>query len=752
MRKLAIFSFSFSAAVAAWLYTGLQAWPAIVLIIPVIAAAYLKGEYRTRIILVAAGAAVGFLWCVIFSALFYQPAVDMAGSTRDIACEITDFPQSNEYGTYYRVRIDGPRRITAILRLEANYAGLNPGDRVSVNASLSLADEIWGETTNYYTSDGVFVRAYSNGEPEIDSAESVSFRYYPVYMARAVKEKVAEIFPEDAAGFITAIVTGDRTGLQNGNYTALQRSGAAHVVAVSGMHISFLVTLFTGLMGNRRRLSYFCIPILLIFRVMVGFSPSVTRAGIMQIFLLIAPVINRENDTITSLSAALLALLAASPFAIGSVSLQLSFAAVLGLSLVSGRLSERITAGISKLKFYENKYLARLMRVIVGNFSASIGAMVFTVPIMALVFQYISVYSVLTNILVLWAASLAFMGGVFACLIGFPLPILGAAAAWLTAWPVRYLLAVCRFVSQLPGALLYTVSSYIRIWLLSCYAIAGMFVFLPGKGKRPVVPIGLCAILFCLCFLLTSASSAMADMEITALNVGQGQSVVVSLGAHTVMVDCGSETKNTSGDIGAKYLFGKNIFSLDLLILTHFDADHVNGVTELMTRLDVGTLVIPKPEDGDNIYYNEILDMAEDTNVRVCYAQEDMVFHLGSATVTVYSPVAEGSSNDSGLSVLATCGDFDLLVTGDMNAAAERRLVKLKELPDVEVIIVGHHGSKYSSSEQLLETVKAEVAIVSAGAGNNYGHPHEEILGRLEEYGSQIFRTDYAGNVTVKAR
>lgn len=752
MRKLAIFSFSSAAAVAIWLYTGVQRWPAIILIIMgVIVVVFVRGDKRTRMVLAVTGAAAGFLWSFCYGAIFYQPAVEMNGLRSEIICEVTDFPQSSEYGTYVRVRIAGKGNITAILRLDSDYSDLRPGDSVTVYASLSLADEMWGEETNYYTSDGIFIRAYQDGEPEIERAEGISLRYYPVYMAKAVREKIAEIFPEDAAGFITAIITGDRSGLEDSDYSALQMSGAAHVVAVSGMHISFLVSLIMTLIGKRRRFSIICIPVIFIFMAMVGFSPSVVRAGIMQIFLLMAPAMNRENDTVTSLSAALFILLAVNPYAIGSVSLQLSFAAVLGISLVSGRMNGWIISSISKTKAYENKLLARVIKVIAASLSSSVGAMVFTVPIMAYVFQYISVYAALTNILVLWAVSIVFSGAAIACVLGFMVPIIGIAAAWLVAWPVRYVMMVCRGISELPAAVLYTVSSYVCLWLVFCYVIIGTFILLLGKGKRPVIPLGLCAALLCLSFILTSVDSDGADMEITALNVGQGQSVVLSLSSHTVMVDCGSETRNNAGDIGAKYLFGRNIFYLDVLVLTHFDADHVNGAAELMTRMDVGTLVIPQPQDSDNSYYIEILDMAEDTNVEICYAASDMVFCMGDSTLTVFAPVLSSSDNDSGLTILGTCGDFDVLITGDMSASGERRLVKLKQLPDIEVMLVGHHGSKYSSSQELLETVKAEVAIISVGASNNYGHPTEEALSRLEEYGSQIFRTDQAGNITVKA-
>lgn len=751
MRKLAIFAFSFTAVIASCLYADGQLWP--VIAIAVICAALFalsKGENRTRIILAAAGAAAGFLWISAYGLIFYQPAVDMAGDTLDIVCEVTDYPDINDYGVYVRVRIrcDKGPDITAQLRLENQYSDLAPGDTVEVYASLTPADKVWGEETDYYRSGGVFLKAYQDGDPEISRSESVSLRYIPARISRALREKISEIFPQDAVGFITAILTGDKSPLDDDDYSALQTSGAAHVVAVSGMHISFLVGLLLNVTGKKKRTSLICIPIIILFMAMVGFTPSVVRAGVMQTFVLLAPIFGREDDTLTSLSTALLVLLAINPYSICSTSLQLSFASVLGINLISGKIS----SGLIKSIAVNNKIVRKILVFIIESLSTSIGAIVFTIPIMAVTFDYISVYSPITNILILWAVSFVFSGAVIVCLLGFLLPFAGIIFAWPVTLLVRYILLACHGVSMLPGAVLYTLSDYIRMWLVFFYMILWVFFILSRGKKAPYVPAGLGIILFCMCFLLTGIDAYMADMEVTALDVGQGQGVVITMSSHTVVVDCGSESRNTAGERTAKYLFSKNIFYLDVLVLTHFDADHVNGATELMDRVEIGTLVMPEPADSENSYVIEILETAEAEGIDICYVTSDMIFNMGGSTLTVYAPVGRSSSNESGLAIVGTCSDFDVLITGDMDSAMERRLVKLKNLPDIEVLLVGHHGSKYSSSEELLKVVRAEVAIISVGGSNYYGHPTEEAISRLEEYGSQIFRTDQAGNITVKAR
>ena len=126
------------------------------------------------------------------------------------------------------------------------------------------------------------------------------------------------------------------------------------------------------------------------------------------------------------------------------------------------------------------------------------------------------------------------------------------------------------------------------------------------------------------------------------------------------------------------------------------------------------------------------------------------VAELGETTLRVFPPLGTGGSNEEGLSVLGSAGEFDVLVTGDMNAAVERRLVKYGNLPETELLVVGHHGSGYSTSEELLQTIQPQWAVISVGY-NTYGHPAEETLARLAQYGCDIYRTDWSGTVTITA-
>ena len=219
---------------------------------------------------------------------------------------------------------------------------------------------------------------------------------------------------------------------------------------------------------------------------------------------------------------------------------------------------------------------------------------------------------------------------------------------------------------------------------------------------------------------------------------------------HALLVDCGGSGPEDPGDTAADYLQSLGLTRLDTLILTHFHADHAGGVPQLLARLEVDTLVLPAvtPEDPLRL---EIEAAAQASGAELLWVTEPMELTLGGARLRVFAPLGAGSANEEGLSVLCSSGDFDVLMTGDMDGTIERRLVKYGDLPDIELLVAGHHGSKYATSEDLLLAVQPEYAVISVGY-NRYGHPAPEVLERLAAAGCEIYRTDWSGTLTFTVR
>ena len=159
------------------------------------------------------------------------------------------------------------------------------------------------------------------------------------------------------------------------------------------------------------------------------------------------------------------------------------------------------------------------------------------------------------------------------------------------------------------------------------------------------------------------------------------------------------------------------------------------------------TLYLPDIEDEYGVR-ERLLRLAEKNGIEVVYVRRTVECPLGGAVLSLYPPVGEGDLNEQGLTALCSAGDFDVLITGDMAGSTERTLVGQYDLPDIEVLMVGHHGSRYSSSQELLQAVRPETAIISVG-DNSYGHPTQEAMDRLSQAGAEIYRTDRQGNILV---
>ena len=565
---------------------------------------------------------------------------------------------------------------------------------------------------------------------------------------RALTERVETIFPEKTSAFFQALMLGEKSSLYEDDalYVAMSRAGVMHVVAVSGMHVAFLVGLLQLLLGVNRRSSLLCIVLIWLFVLVSGCTPSALRAAFMQTTLLLAPLLRRENDPLTSLLTALALLLLINPHSAASVSLQLSFASVAGLLLFGERLRDAMmpqnASGVRGV----------LLRYVTGSLAASLSVLVFSIPLIAVYFGSVPLLSPMTNVLVLWAVPICFGGGYLTAALSWLLP--AAASAFLAkvvSIPAYYLLGVVRLVSAVPFASLYTSDRLIVFWLILCYLVTAVTIF--GKGSRRFRFLFPAAVALASLFLALSATHlyyASGTGMISVLNVGQGQSIAVFSGDSTVVIDCGNiYSSENAGDITGGYLMGCRRRQVDTLILTHLHSDHADGVTRLMELIRVRRIVMPADPNDDDGLLEPILAAAKKHGTEIVYLDKDRVSYVGAIRLELFAPGEAGDANERCLTMKISLGDYDMLVTGDINMSAERELIAAHELKDLELLIVGHHGSRYSSCGDLLGSIGADTAVVSVGY-NTFGHPTYETLERLAAYGYTVYRTDLNDTVEIR--
>ena len=756
MRSLAAIAFSFAAAILAlcllpagswafWSAGVLAAAGAAVLLLPKLRS---RRRLRAYLALIALSLAAGLLYGRCWSALVAQPVQEECGSSHLFSATVCDWPEQRDSGWRVTVRLADARGARAACYLSGEEAGLlEPGQALLGTAYWQDASVIGGEELSTFTSRGIFALLYCREMPTVSQGQAGSLRYLPQRMEKAFREMISRVWESDStvSALLQAELLGDRSGISDDLSTRFSEAGVSHLFAVSGLHCAFLLTLLSLLIGHRRRLlAAVGTGVLIFYMFMVGLTPSVVRACIMQFFLLLAPLLLRDADPITSLAAALGLILLVNPYAAASVSLQLSFGAMLGLILVTPRVY-----GFFRAKCPKAKLAARAYIFLTGTLSSTLGAMVFTVPLTAYYFGVFSTAAPLTSLVCIPLASGNFMAGFLAVLLGF---------AWLPAarilgyvsWALSrlFLLAVDLAVS-LPYHALYTdTNPFLVWWLVFVYVLFLLCILTRDRKRKYAVAAVLSVLALVLCINLRTAEYHSGDLTAVAVDVGQGASTLLLSGDDAVLVDCGSSNryKHPAQQVLSQ-LSSMEVQRLTAVAVTHYHADHTNGLAELFSRVEIDRLYLPQMEDEYGVR-DKLTALAREHGTQVLFVTEMQSIPLGESSLTVFPPVGSGDPNEQGLTYLCSSGDFDLLITGDMSGQTELELIRQYTLPDVEILMVGHHGSRYSSQPEFLSAISPEAAIISVG-DNSYGHPTDAAISRLKAVGAEVYRTDDDGCVTV---
>ena len=752
MRVLATIGFSFSAGVflAALLpWNGWQLYAAggILLLALAWLFAARKQKYFRRGLLILLPLAVSLAYFAGYDHLVRQPIEDRCGAASDFAATVCDWPQATERGARVTVELEGYHRARAVLYGEAELLAARPGDTVTGTAQWQSAAHFDSDDVTHFNARGVYALLYGREDVRLSAGDGDALRWLPQRAGKAFREKVAAIWDDPrVSGFLTAELTGDKSAMDDGDYLAMQETGLAHLFAVSGLHCAFLVTLLALLISRRQRLlCAVTIPLLLFYMVMVGMSPSVVRACIMQIFLLIAPLFRRGSDPLTSLAAALLVILLCNPFAAASVSLQLSFSATLGMVLLSPRLY-KLLAGWYKGKC---RPLRAALCFVAANLSATLSAVVFTAPLTAWYFRIFVLVAPLSSLLAVPAAGWSFMAAFVTVLLGFVWLPLASLLGWISWVLVRYILWIANGMMSWRYHAVYFTNPYLIYWLLFLYAVFIGCAATPDGKRKYLLASALSVLTLTAAIWVNRQDYQYGVLTALTLDVGQGESVILTSGGETALVDCGSSNSyKDPGGLAADTLHSMGVRELSAVVVTHYHADHTNGLYEVLRRIPVQTIYLPDIEDEYGVR-ERLVSLAEEKGAQVTYVTKETADTLGDTVLTIYPPVQSGGDlNELGLTALASAGDFDLLITGDMSGSTEKKLVETYALPNIEVLVVSHHGSRYSSNIRFLKAVTPEAAVISVG-DNNYGHPSEETLQRLLAVGADIWRTDQQGTIRI---
>lgn len=246
---------------------------------------------------------------------------------------------------------------------------------------------------------------------------------------------------------------------------------------------------------------------------------------------------------------------------------------------------------------------------------------------------------------------------------------------------------------------------------------------------------------------------ASGTIAVHFIDVGQGDCVYISTGGGNMLIDCGEASES---GVVAGYLDELGVTRLDYVVATHPHSDHMGGMSDIVENYDIGEVIMPYLDDGDiptTRYFEKFVDACAEKELEVTDAEPGRVIELGDARAEMIAPVSRDYSNVNNYSVgiILSHGENDFIFTGDAEALAEEEMLDAGNLRDVEVYKVGHHGSDTSSSEGFMEAISPEYAVIMCGADNSYGHPHDEVVARIEKYTDRIYRTDDCGDIVIES-
>ncbi|MDQ0254331.1 competence protein ComEC [Evansella vedderi] len=568
---------------------------------------------------------------------------------------------------------------------------------------------------------------------------------------KGIEALMSKNIPE-ASAIMTALVYGDRSFISEKRINTYRQLGTLHLLAVSGLHVGmvtfamYFILIRFGM--TRERASIILMSVLPFYIVLAGGAPSVVRASLMCFFLLFISLLKWRMKAVDLLAIICLSLLIYNPYFLFHLGFQLSFLTSFSLLLSSKLLKEQ----------------NRIILVLKVTFVAQLISM----PLTLYHFYEISLLTLPVNLLFipfisLWILPLSFITVIFQIVFP-PLAMVSYFLASKSLQTVHYFIDI--FSSWKWDMIVFGKPGDIIVLGL-ILSVVMLFTALEEKNKKYIFLT--CVLLICILAIQLFSPYFRTYATVTMLDVGQGDAIVIELPRRegVYLVDTGGVvlwglwggggdiTENSNGPgkrVIEPFLKGNGIKKIDKLILTHGHWDHIGEVCYLLTAFPVKQVLYPLSLDIPNSA-KKVLQCIYEEQVPVHWAKKGDYWRVTAQGFYIIHPEGnERGENDRSITFIAEIEGVTFLFTGDVEEAGEHKIIQGIENISADILKVGHHGSRTSTSERFIQKVSPRVALISAGRNNRYGHPHQEVTDRLSDHGILTFRTDKHGAVTIKIK
>lgn len=645
-----------------------------------------------------------------------------------------------------------------------------PSERFAYGDVIELAGRIYEPSParnpgafdyrRYLSRQGVFGLVTVRRDDQVKIVERGGGNPFLSRIVLPIKRSIGATIDQNLSGapaaLLKGVMLGQRRALPQTVKEAFSNAGVIHVLAVSGLHVGLVVLIFLGffriLRVPRNAAVMMAILVLVLYMFITDLRPSVVRASIMAMVVLGGMVLERNSNIFNTIAFAGLLILLFSPQALFDVSFQLSFAATLAIVYLYGPIKQMLPGPFRNQDVWWKRWLF-------GGLIVSLSAQLGATPIVAHYFHRLPIVSLLANLVVVPMVGVVIALGFAAAIFGVissKFALIFNAANWLA---LTILLEMVKFFAHLPFAS-FKVASPSLAFLAGYFPLLVLAANLKRSVKARKALVLLALILTNLWVWYGALSSPGRQLVVTFLDVGQGDAAFIRFPKEgTMLIDGGPRWRDF--DVGERvitpYLEHMGIKRIDKLVLTHPHIDHVGGLPAVLENFEVGEII-----DGGQAHpsftYRRFLELIDEKDIdyRIVQAGDRVEgfgnFYVLHPTDDFVTPEGEAPYNVNNGSVVLRLvyGRVSFLFLGDVELEAERALLCYGDWPQSTVIKVPHHGGLDSSSERLLKLVRPEIAVISVGRWNRFGHPSKAVIEQYQRLGATVYRTDLDGAVTVK--
>ncbi len=555
-----------------------------------------------------------------------------------------------------------------------------------------------------------------------------------------IRDTINGTLTDEEGNLLLAILLGDKDKLSEDIQESFKTSNLSHMLAVSGAHVSYIILGLTYVLQNsiigKKNGKIVCIIFLLAFMAITNFTPSVTRACIMAILTLFSSIIYRKSDVYTNISVVALITLIFNPYSLLDLGFQLSYGGTIGIIIFIKRIQEK-------------KSNSKVINYIKQMALVSIYANIIIIPIMMYHFNTVSFTFIISNIMASPILGIIVITGFLFIIASITVKPLTRLIAIFIKPILSILIKISQICSKLPFSNILVVTPYM-FNVISYYAII-LYCIKSKKNNK-------CKIIICLLIVLILINFIIyifpQKLRIFFIDVGQGDStLIITPDKKTVLIDGGG---SDSFDVGEKvllpYLLDRRILKIDYVLISHFDTDHATGVAQILGKIDVSSIILTRQLEENDIY-RHILSIAKEKKIKLIYVKEGDVLKIGGIKISIIHPenklMINNPMNNNSIVCKVEYNSFSMLLTGDIEMEAEELILRKNINLKADVLKVAHHGSKTSTTGEFLKAINPKVALIGVGKNNNFGHPSNEVIQRLKENGTRIYRTDENGEISI---